>query len=593
MIKTRLVAGGAVLALAAAVAAGPAAQAAPSSAGTSQTTTRLLEIDLGSGGSLLGLKLVGEEGAASTSGVASAVARLRTFDLTSGTIGALNLSGPVVEATSSGTRSVTPPAVDLGAPAGVAVPAGLLAGRVVPGTLTAAVDASGARSALGATVEGLSLVGGLVSAGNLTSNLGAAVASTDANGTRGLEAGAIKVVDLGALLQGLGLPLAELPVGAVSDLLGRLGLAIPQVTGTQTLEGVVTDLSSKVIGLTGILPAGTLSAAALGDLLDPGVVEDVTDALDPVTAPTQGGSTLDSVVGSLTQEATALLASVGLSQTATVQDLVNKVNELTATLTGALNGALAALDAAPLLTVDGVKVGVQAKAARTVESSLSQVTATVGSIKVGGLPALPALDLGATAGQLGAALGAVQAALDGVLSTIDPGLAGLVKVTAFEKTSSVTPAADGTKAVAGLTALTATIAPPANLGQIIQTLAGAAGIGDLLAGAGLPLPSLDSAMSQLTATLGGLNAAAFSAQALDIGALAGGAAIRLGSVSSASTFGAAAAAVVPGQPVPQGTLPRTGSENMPGLAGLAALLLALGLGLPQWTQRPAARRVSS
>jgi len=42
----------------------------------------------------------------------------------------------------------------------VALPAGILGGRIVPGTLTAAVDASGARSALGATVEGLSLPDG-------------------------------------------------------------------------------------------------------------------------------------------------------------------------------------------------------------------------------------------------------------------------------------------------------------------------------------------------------------------------------------------------------------------------------------------------
>lgn len=589
MIKTRLVAGGAVAALVAAVAAGPAAQAAASSAGTAQTTTRVLEIDLGSAGSLLGLKLVAEEGTATTAGAASALARLRTFDITSGTIGALNLSGPVLEATSSGARSVTPPAVDLVAPAGVALPAGLLGGRVVPGTLTAAVDATGARSALGSAVEGLSIVGGLVSAGNFTSNLGATVAATDATVIRGLETGAIKVVDLGALLEGLGIRLPDLPLAAVSELLGELGISIPQLAGTQTLESVVTDLTTTVTGLTALVPS-LQSAALLGDLLDPGIVEDVTDALDPVTAPSDSGSTLGSVVGTLSQQATDLLASVGLSGSSTVQDLVNKVNELTGTLTGTLNSALTALDAAPLLSVDGVKVGVQAKAARSVESSLSQVTATVGSIKVGSLPALPGLDLGATAGQLSSVLATVQGALDGVLSSIDPGLAGVVKVIPFEKTNSVTPAADGTKAVAGLTALTATITPPANLAQIIQTLTGGTGIGDLLAGAGLPLPSLDTAMSQLTTTLGGLDAAGFSAQALDLGALAGGAAIRLGSVSAASTYGAAAAAV-PGQPVPQGQLPRTGSDGMPGIAGLAALLLALGIGLPVWTQRPATRRI--
>jgi hypothetical protein len=590
MIKTRLVAGGAVVALAAAVVAGPAAQAATSSAGTSQTTTRVLEVDLGSAGSLLALKLVGEEGTATTAGAASALARLRTFDITSGTIGALNLSGPVVEATSTGTRTVTPPAVDLAAPAGVALPAGLLGGRIVPGTLTAAVDANGARSALGAAIEGLSIAGGLVSAGTLTSNLGATVAATDATGIRGLEAGAIKVVDLGALLEGLGIRLPDLPLAAVSDLLGQLGLSVPQLAGTQTLEAVVTDLTGKVSGLTALVPS-LQSAALLDDVLPPDTVEDVTDALDPVDVPTSGGSSsLTDVVGTLSQSATDLLASVGLSGSSTVQDLVNKINELTGTLTGALNEALKALDAAPLLSVDGVKVGVQAKAARTVESSLSQVTATVGSIKVGSLPALPGLDLGATAGRLSSVLATVQGALDGILSSIDPGLAGIVKVTAFEKTSSVTPVADGTKAVAGLTALTATIAPPANLAQIIQTLTGGTGIGDLLAGAGLPLPSLDSAMSQLTTTLGGLNAAGFSAQALDLGALAGGAAIRLGTVSAASTYGAAAASV-PGQPVPQGQLPRTGSEGMPGIAGLAALLLALGIGLPVWTQRPATRRI--
>jgi len=118
-MKTRLVAGGAALALAAGVIAGPASHAADSSAGTSETTTRVLEVELGSGGSLLGLSLVGEEGAATTTGAASALARLRTFDITSGAVSALNINGPVVEATSAGTKSVTPPPVDLSAPAGL------------------------------------------------------------------------------------------------------------------------------------------------------------------------------------------------------------------------------------------------------------------------------------------------------------------------------------------------------------------------------------------------------------------------------------------------------------------------------------------
>ena len=63
----------------------------------------------------------------------------------------------------------------------------------------------------------------------LTPTLGTNAKGTVADGSRTIKAGSINVLDLGALLNGLGLPLANLPIGAVSNILPTLGVPVAGV----------------------------------------------------------------------------------------------------------------------------------------------------------------------------------------------------------------------------------------------------------------------------------------------------------------------------------------------------------------------------
>lgn len=614
MNRRRLFGGALALALAGATVASVPTTAATSGTGSSTLSTELLSIEIGEGGELLGVSLVGEEATTTNGASPSAVARLHTASVGSDVVSLLNVAGPTVEvASSSSPQTVTAPAVDLGAPAGQALPAGVISGSIVPKPLTAAVDAAGAHASGGASLEGLSLAGGLISSGTLATTIGSDSVSTDSSSARTVVAENLRVLDLGALLAGLGIDPSQLSLDALSKLIASLDLEVAGVAVDETLAGAVNELSGQIGTLADLVATtSALSAQQIEVPEVPGtetpvdtVVDTVDDSLAEVPVPEVPlDTTLDTSV--LPDELEALLGGA-----TTVQDVLDLIEDLQSQLQGVLDASLDALEAAPLLTIDSVEITVASKATDAVETSLADVTAKISGVHVGELGSLGGIDVTdltapTSVAAVDALIATIEAEVAAILTLVDPGLAGIVDVSLFEETESVSVEGTTVKALAQLTAVTATVTPPSDLAGIIDGILAQVGLADLLAGAGLEVPTVEGAMEQLNSVLAGVTAGGVTAQQVpDLGALAGGVVVRLGTLVASSSFTPAAASVPsptdgsPSVPTPTGgtpgaptELPRTGSSLTYVLLAFAALLIATGLGLPQWAEAAVSSRGS-
>lgn len=516
---------------AATLVATPAAHAATPGVGTSAATSSLLDVAVGQ---LLNLKVLADDARATIDpsiAQPEAFSKLNALSLTSALPAPLNnISLPVVESRSpNGNANVAGPGLNLGSLLpNIAGVTSILGGAMQPATLTSAVDANGARSALTSSLGNINLVGGLISATGLSSTLGTNAKGAIAEGNRSIKLDSIKVLDLGALLNGLGLPLANLPLGAVSGILSGLGLGVAGVPTSMSLEGFVDQLNTVIDGLQ---------------------------------------AQLEAVVGGVVQTAlgtvsTGILGGLGLNipvinnPVATVNSVLDTVQGL---LTNVLKTALNLLDGVSLLSVQGIELGTVTKAGDTVANSVSDIVAKIGSIKIGGLT-LPGLDLGATLDQVNGLLNTVNNTIGGVLGSISPDLANLVKVNLFAKDSASGVTKDGgyIKSLAGVSALTAKITPPLNLGAILGGLTAGNGIGSLLTGLGGTLPVLDTVMGTLNGLVGGVTSV-----------LTEGATIKLASVTSGASFTTPVAST-------NGTLPRTGGTAQMALLGMAMAIAAIG-----------------
>lgn len=514
------------------------AEAATPGVGTSATSSSLLDVALGTNGSLLNLKLLADEARSTIDpsvATPEAFSRLNALSLTSSVLPAPlnNISLPVVESRApGGTGTVAGPSMNLSAPvAGLNLPLALLGGAITPANLTSAVDANGARSALTSALGNLSLVGGLISASGAESALGTNAKTAQADGSRSIKVGAVNVLDLGALLNGLGIPLTALPVDAVSDILATLGVPVAGVPTSLTLDAFADQLNTTLDGLQAQLDAAEDAASST-----------VNEVLAPVTAGVLDG------LGLPVPEVGDVLA--------VVNDAIDQVQEL---LTTILDTALSALDGLTLLRAEGIEVGTITKAADTVAGSTAGIVAKIGSIKLGGLT-VPGLDLNATADQVNGVLNTVNGTLDDVLGAISPDLADIVKVNLFAKDANtgVTSGGGYVKSLAGVSALTAKITPPLNLDSVVSGLLGDAdAIGSVLTGLGGSLPVLNTLMPTLTGLLDGVTSV-----------LGGGATIKLASISSGASFTTPVAAT-------NGTLPRTGGTAQMALIGMALTIAAI------------------
>lgn len=551
MRTVRFIALGTALALSGAVTAGPATAAA--GVGTTTVSASLLSVELGAGGSLLGVRLLGDDARATTDpkvGPSEAYSRLTALRVTSSALPAplndLSLPAPPLESKSpGGTGSVTSTVVDLSNPAtGVVVPAPVLAGSVSPATLTSAVDADGARSSLANSLANVAAAGGLVSAQSVASTLATTASATRSNAGRVIGADSVAVLDFGALLDGLGLTLADLPVASVTSILDGLGV-----------------------------PAGALAAGDLEATVD--AINAAVDALQALTP----SLTDPLLVGTVPPELAAVLTGAGVdpgavpvTDTTSLAAVQATIDGLQDTLAGVLADALTALDGLTLLEVDGVEVGVVARATDSLADTLSAVTARIGSVKLGGIT-LPAIDLKDTAAQVNTAVANVNSVIASALGAVAPGLASVVDVDLLtsDADNGVSTSGGYNRSVAGLTAVAATITPPVDLASIISTVEAAAGIGDEIAALGGTVPAVSTVMGALETALGSVQALA-----------QGPAAVRVASLRSVSNFVAAA-------PANPGELPRTGS-NTAALAGFGALLVALAVGIRRYVMTPSRTR---
>jgi hypothetical protein len=548
-------------------AAGPsivgAAAADPTTGvGTTTASTSVLELKLGDG-SLLDLRLGGEDSQSTIdkkTGPTSAFTKLVPLSLASKAVSALNTSLPALEARAPGGASNVPAvSVPLSTPAST--------GSLDVAALTASVTDAGAKSGLNSALKNLALAGGLLSVPNLTSTLGTDALTTAANGVRGVKADSITVLDLGALLDGLGLNLADLPVSVLSQLLSQLGVPVPGLPAGTPLDGAVATITGAITQVKGIISSGVLPTnptSTVGGILAP---------VDSVLAPVK------SLLGTRSAQDILDLPPLPVDLTSVTQ-LVPILDQLNLNLSGLLTNALAALDSAPLLQVKGLNVGLATTAKDTVANSLATITAQVGDVVVGA-KSLGGADLGAAASQVTGLVNTVTGTLSSVLGTIDPGLANLVSVKMFDQTKNVAQDGDYSKATAALSALTATITPPAQLGAIVSKVQGLTGVTDLVSSLGLPaLPALPgvAAVSQLESALG------------NVQALAQGATLRVASLSSTSEFTPAAVTATPSTPgapvaTPTGELPRTGGDGAT-YAVFGVLFMAAALALVRWLRRP-------
>ena len=544
MRKFRIVGAAVSLAalLGAAAAAGGPASAATSGVGTTQASTTAVSIKLGSNGSLLGVQVASDNGSANIDpkqGTPSAAGSALSPLTSTSSVSALNLSLPKVSVSSTGAAdNKSVPSISLATP--------LTSGTINPLSLSSVVDATqGAASGLNSTLNNVGVAGGLLSVPNATSSLGATAKSGDADGLRGLSIPSIQVLNLGAVLQGLGVDPANLQLGQVQNVLNTLNVTVPNGSGANLTNLTGTQLSTLVdniqtvlgtglpTGLSGLLPALPLS--------DPTVTALVTGTVAPLIP--GGIPASDTTVGQL-------------------------VTTLQGELGGVLNGALAGIANAPLLQVNNLVVGVTTKATDTVANSVADVSASLGSIKVGNV-SIPGVDLASLVSN-------AQDKITTVLSQAGLPI-NLVTVKALDSTKSVASQNGYVNALANLTGVHVAIAPLSSLtGGASTAAASTDSMSQLftLANAG-NVPALSSAM----ATLNGLLASTGAA-------LTQGATVDVLQVGASSTF--TPSATTPANPAaatPQsGTLATTGGPTqILGFVGL--LLLAIVAGL-RWLRRP-------
>lgn len=521
--------------LAASALTGPAsAQAA--GVGTSLTSTRVLTAQLG-GGELLDLLLLGDEARSTTDPAVAApeaYSRLTALKASTSIVpgSPINITQGVHEAKSTGPSEVAITGSQLAVPVLPAELAPVLSGTVNPGMLTATLTDGVAAASLNAELTKINAVGGLVSLDSLKSSMGANSAGSAADAVRGASVSGLKVLDLGALLSGIGLPLGELTpaqiVALIDGLAATAGLPLPN--GADTLTEAVASLNAAIDDLQAAVAT------------TPQTTSEVTSAID---------STTD-----------ALLGTVGLtspvSSTVTVEAIVVIVNdlvdELQALIDQLLAEGLAALDNLSLLRLEGVEVGVATKAVESVEASSATVTGKVGKVFVGGI-ALPGIDLLAPAANINANVAAINDKIGDVLSLVDPGLADLVSVSVLDKATSVSSADGYTRSRAGVTAASATITPPANLAALVKAITDQVGVAQALAGSTVDVPVVSSAMKDLGSVLKASTSVLTSPSK-----------VQVAQVLSASDFARA------GGPVGAPMLPRTGGTDLVLFGGLAGVL---------------------
>jgi hypothetical protein len=583
---------------AAALLIGPLAgmgRAATDGVGTATVSSTVIGVQVGANGDVLSLRVLSDEGVSTidpAKGASSSASTLRPLVIGSKTAPAVAVTSPEVKSSSTGAedrKSVEP-----------VLPSSAAFSGAVNAVVSSIVDATGARSGLQAGLANLRLAGGLVNVPTGAVQVATDAAKGSSTATRTITIPDVRVLDLAAVLDGLGLKLTDLSVNQLLGLLKSLGVTIQ---GIADPAGAVTQLNKAVDTLTTTTGALTTSVCNTVDgllsgplggvngLLD-GVIDDVQTTVGGVTGslPLVGNAPLPPnvapvlapiipvpLIGGLSiQEVQAAALPGGFSCSnllgTTVKQLLDEVHKDLATL---LDSLLATVASTPLLHITDVKVGLTATAAETVEKSVATVTGSIGSVKVGTLavPGISGIDLTAPAAQLTQATSAIQSAVNGVLASLNASLANVVKVEVLKVDKSIAPGGGYTNAIAAVTAVKATLTPPATpLTASAQLDLSGTPISTLLQSISSTVPTLTPLMTQLEASLGGIQALSAPTE-ITIGTLASTAAFRPGAGGSSTQVAA------PGSPTGTPTeLPRTGGNALLPLA-FAITLGACSLGM--------------
>ncbi|MBW3644800.1 MAG: hypothetical protein KY441_04770 [Actinobacteria bacterium] len=520
---------------------------AASGVGTGSVRSTVLGVDVGS---LLNLSVLDDQSISTidpVNGEPISSAVLNLLSVNSSVLGDLAL--PLASTSTTGAEDRAEVSRNTAAN-GIPLP---VASGLLSGTLSSVVDEDGARSSLlaGISGDGLDLVGGLLGLGNapeaVTFTTNAAPAT--AEGVRGLNIPALDLLNLGNLLAGIGLPLESLPVTDLVGLLEGLGIEGVLVGGEQMATG---DLVATVNGLVGSL--APLDAADDAAPLDGGLCQTVDGMLKPL--PLVGG--IGSIIPGGNADTTCDdVLALPTESVPVVGDLFDNVLDL---LEPILGGVLPTLDGFELLSVRDVQAGMVAKATDSLETSVADVVASIGSLKVANLEVFENLDLTQDLALLNGLGDTIGSTLNSAL-----GLSGLLDIDLLKITEEVAPDGDYTKALSSLTAIGVTVNP---LVGVLQTGSGELTATDVLGGTGLT----GGGMGLLGGLLGGVTSV-----------LSEGAGINVGTMASEGAFTAVAAlppTVVdpPKVATPDGKLPRTGADTaLP--AAMAVLLAGAALGV--------------
>lgn len=539
-IPGRLAAAGLATSVAALGVPATPAGAASEGVGTATVSTSVLE---GALGNLLGLRLLEDVGSSTTDpkvGPAGASSVLRQLAVSSSTVSALNrVVGEHKVTAPGGPSEVTTSLLDLDT---------LGLGAVVDGTiepiLMKALHQPSSATATSARITDLGVLGGLANLGVLRSSDRTGSGTAAAEAGRAMSLDALSVLELGALLRGLGLDILTLPLSVVSGLVTSLGVPV-DLQGSSSLAALVTSLTGSIGALAGT-GASTVTAPLLTQIGGLGLPVPLRPAVD-----------------------TAVPTAI-----ATLQS----------TLTTLINTVTALLEDATLVKLNALDINTVARAADTVAASEATATGTLGGLQVGAV-SLPGIDLTAVTSALNALLAQVQAAIGTVLAPL--GITDLLSLRLFDRQTGVTEAGGVVKAVSSITGLVLKVTPPADLAGTITRLTDAGG------GLGALLPAAGAARAGKVSSAAAMPAAAANPLEAVLGLtsiLEKGLELRVGTVQSQSLR--AIPAGVPTSPTPTGdlgTLARTGGQQTM-FALLALGLAALGLGGRRLHRREAEQR---
>ncbi len=505
--------------------AAPAAAATPG-VGTTLGTLEVLNLDVGE---LLELDLLTDFAAANTDtdvDDAGAAAALKAL-----VVDALVLPEPVevgvLDVASDGEeKTASNDAADL--PAELAA---VLSGSVLPASLLAALTDPGATSTTAAGITDLDILGGI--AGIDTTELGISANSLteQADGARRLVIDNLTVLELGDLLAGLGIPLEVLPIDTLLGLVAELGL-------TDQLAALLGELDLPV-DLTALLGDGPLTLDGLSELI--GGLEDVDS-------------------GELCTDLPITLLPVDFCET--LDPVTDVVDDLLAPILGEV---LSLLEGTALLELNALDVAIVTKATDSLDTSVAEITATLGGITVAGLD-IPEVDVAQ-------AIADAKAQLDDLLTLIDSDLLddlGLLDIGVLEQEAGVAEDGDAIVSTASFTGLRVDVAGLTD--EVLAGVLGNLGVVDGLlpvgsVGEALELPGIPA--NPITDLIGQTGA---------VSALSDGLSLRVASLGQQSTFtevlNNTATPAAPAAP----QLPQTGSNDALMLA-LAAIAAGGALGI--------------